>query len=186
MIDDVQLAGTGDEMAFERLLMSYTPLINSLVSMFIKSYPSFITSEDDLRQESAIALYSAVLSYKERDGVSFGLYAKVCIKNRLVSYMRRMIASVLTEQISDSIDGVYDNEEDGDMTGRPLDALLLKEGVNALQRRIRERLSESEYTVFSMYADGVAIKTIAEKTGKTVKAVYGTLSRARAKLKDLT
>lgn len=185
MNEDVKLAGTGDEIAFERLLASYTPLIDSLVSMFIRSYPSFVTSEDDLRQESAIALYSAVLTYKDSNRTSFGLYAKICIKNRLVSYMRRSISAMLTEQISDCIDGVYETEGDLQVQDSPLDTLISKEGVETLKGSIRERLSDSEYRILTLYADGVPIKEIAKKTKKTVKAVYGALARARAKLKDL-
>lgn len=78
----------GDQMAFVRLYERYLPLINRLVTQFS---PNLACAEDaaDLRQEAALALYQAAMAYRlDQDEVAFGLFAKVCITNRMIDKLR--------------------------------------------------------------------------------------------------
>lgn len=75
-------------MAFVRLYERYLPLINRLVTQFS---PNLACAEDaaDLRQEAALALYQAAMAYRlDQDEVAFGLFAKVCITNRMIDKLR--------------------------------------------------------------------------------------------------
>jgi DNA-binding CsgD family transcriptional regulator len=46
-------------------------------------------------------------------------------------------------------------------------------------------LSDYEYGVFMMYADGDTPKKISARTGKNVKSVYNTIQRVRKKLENI-
>ena len=174
----------GDNDAFRRLLDAYTPMITSLVSEFSRSCPTLDIS-DDLKQEAAIALYFSALSYKEDKGVSFGLYAKICTKNRLTSYVQKSIAKSLSQLISDCVDDCFEDEPAADENQQPLNLLISKENCDVLKKRIRAELTDYEYRVFMLYADGETPSQISRELGKNAKSVYNTLQRVKTKLRRL-
>ncbi len=182
--EDVMRTRYGDNEAFNRLLDAYTPMISSLVSEICRSCPT-LDIKDDLRQEAAIALYFSALSFKADKGVSFGLYAKVCIKNRLTSYVQKSLARSLSRVISDCIDDCFDNEPAADDNEQPLNLIISKESCDMLKKRIRAELTDYEYNVFMLHAEGDSPSAISKKLDKNVKSVYNTLQRVRQKLRKL-
>lgn len=182
--EDVLRTKYGDNEAFTRLLDAYTPMISSLVSEFSRSCPTLDIS-DDLKQEASIALYFAALSYKEDTGVSFGLYAKICTKNRLKSYVKKSVMRSLSQLISDCIDDCFDDEPAADESQQPLNLIISEENCDALKKRIRAKLTDYEYRVFILYAEGETPVNISKALDKNVKSVYNTLQRVRNKLKNL-
>ncbi len=191
---DVQNTQQGDDNAFERLLRQYDPLISALVAEFSKAFPSIDMSEDDLRQEAAIALYNAAMSYRADRHVSFGLYAKICIKNALSDYMRRSIErSVphIVHIVSDYIEGCFADESKESECGpaspdeEPLNVIISNESFRELRQSIKEALTDYEYSVLMCRSEGMTPAQISKKLGKSVKSVYDTVQRARNKLKKL-
>jgi len=86
---------SGDETAFDKLVGIYRPLIESMVSRCYEGLSQYLEKED-ARQYALIAFSRAALSYNtEQSKVSFGLYAKICIGNALVSKLRS-VSSVLS------------------------------------------------------------------------------------------
>ena len=84
-LDLINAARRGDESAFETLLEAYEPLIDTVSRSFAKETDDS-ESHEDLRQEACIAFYKAVQTYDSTQAeVSFGLYAKLCVRNRLIS-----------------------------------------------------------------------------------------------------
>lgn len=185
MQEDVMRTKYGDNEAFRRLLEAYDPMISAVVNEFSRAYPGCDVSEDDLRQEAAIALYFSALSYKPEKNVSFGLYAKICTKNRLTSYVKSSVARSLSRMISDCIDDCFDDETAADDAQQPLNQLISAENCEALKSRISQMLTKYEYEVFMLYADGSAPGEIAEQIGRDPKSVYNTLQRVRKKLRKL-
>lgn len=180
--EDILRTRYGDNDAFSRLLDAYTPMISSLVSEFCRSCPTLDIS-DDLRQEASIALYYAALSYKDDNGVTFGLYAKICVKNRLKTYVKKSVMRSLTQLMSDCIDDCFDDEPAADESQQPLNLMISEENCAALKKRIRAALTDYEYRVFMMYADGESPQSISKALDKNAKSVYNTLQRVRKKLK---
>ena len=72
-----------DDDAFSQLVSLYTPMINSTISK--------LSLEGDVYfSEACIALYKAVVSYDvEQVDVTFGLYASICVKHRLIDVARK-------------------------------------------------------------------------------------------------
>ena len=91
-----------DAGAFDRLCEKYSRLLDAMVRQFA---PSMGIQDDgtsdllgigaeELRQDAAMVLYKAACTYvPDEDGkggdVSFGLYAKICIRNAMISQVRR-------------------------------------------------------------------------------------------------
>ena len=77
-----------DDNAFKILLQKYTPLIESSVNS-LSGDDSLNAYRDDLIQDASLAFYNAVLAYDiNQNDVAFGLYAKICVHNALVSQLR--------------------------------------------------------------------------------------------------
>ena len=68
--------------AFDNLCRRYEPLMQSSERSFLQTHPDFDAAE--VRQEITLAVYAAAQSYDlSAQDVTFGLYARVCIRNRL-------------------------------------------------------------------------------------------------------
>lgn len=175
-------AQSGDQNAFGKLLEVYDPLISATVSKFKISGMSD-ADEEDLRQEAILAFYSALVAYDPGfSGVEFGLYAKVCICNRLVSQMR-----ILKRHLSHSVVS-YDTEkllQQLASTEDPAARIVEIESERSLLRLINGNLSPYEQRVFRMYVSGMSSAKMAEKLESTEKSVNNAVYRIRKKLKQI-
>lgn len=172
----------GDDDACAELLRMYSPLVAGLVHTTMAKLPqSARLDEDELRQEAAIILYRAALTYDASDDVSFGLYAKICIQRRMVSLLRRhecdgeveFPLDELPEETADSIDS------------DPSRALIEIERERELNELIKNVLSPLEYDVFNLYIDGMRPTEIAGILSISVKTAENAVYRMRMKIKRL-
>ena len=186
---DLKMAQSGDGDAFERLLDQYTPLIRSAVTKFMSSLSasrrSIEISEEDLTQEAAIALYLSALSYDEEKNVTFGQYAKTGIKHRLINYVRRFRRVKGPEPVPVSIEDCPE-EEPADPDCEPLNAMITRESFEEFRKTVKDILTEREYQIFIMTADGDSPAQISKKLGINVKSVYNAIQRGKSKLKKST
>lgn len=165
----ITAAKNGDEAAFLQLNTTYKPLIESMTEKYGVLTEGFGADKDDLRQEAFVAFYKAVMTYDtEQDKVSFGLYAKVCIRNRMISVLRSLkrAAKAVTEnakakkaQRSPSFD------------------------CRALMEEAENTLSKKEKKILSMYLGGKSYAQIANELGIKEKSVDNALFRAKKKLR---
>lgn len=168
----IRQAREGDEDAFRELLLRYKPLIQSVVAGFAATCEA---DREDLQQEAAVALYRAVRRFDtEQSEVEFGLYAKVCVTNALVSCMRQ-----IRRQDMISIQEEAPPEQGTD----PLQDVLEAERLTVLDGQIRQCLSHMEYRIWHLYVSGKTAKEIAERIGRDVKAVNNAIYRIRKKLR---
>ncbi len=173
----------GDENAFEELALQYAPLIRAMSARFSRSFSETADTAaigvQDLEQESRLALYRAAKTYDAaKNGVTFGLYAKICIRNSLVSMWRKSAASARA---------LHRSKRDAQETvGKDTLAELLSEtATDALRTRIREMLSPYEARIFEQYISGMSVKQISLNADKTEKSVSNALYRIRVKIKGL-
>ncbi|MBE6575565.1 MAG: sigma-70 family RNA polymerase sigma factor [Ruminococcaceae bacterium] len=175
----------GEEGAFSCLYGKYLPLVLRLSADFVPHYASDADAED-FRQEAMLALYRAALAYDLDQGeVEFGLFAKICITNRLVDRLRALERYWKNEgnRETDSAEPAVtpDTAESGD----PAAYLMDDEAVRALNAIIDRHLSVYEQRVFRMYLAGYAAGEIASATGREEKSVSNAIYRIRRKLKAL-
>lgn len=163
-------AKNGDDSAFAELTDSYRPLIESMTVKYGVLTEGFGADKDDVRQEASFAFYKAVMTFDtEQSKVSFGLYAKVCIRNRLISMLRSLkkrprVAAQPKREVQTKKELSFPRDE-----------------LEALAKRV---LSATEKTVFLMYADGKSYAEIAEFLNISEKSVDNALFRAKRKIRQ--
>ncbi|MBQ6892920.1 MAG: sigma-70 family RNA polymerase sigma factor [Clostridia bacterium] len=168
----------GSSGAFVKLSEKYAPLLESEVARYIGSLSS--ADLEDLRQGALVSLYRAALAYRADGGVTFGLFAKICIVNGIADTLRY----IGKKTVDISMDDVTEDEL-GDGEYDPQDLMLDKEQFVQLRRKISLALSELELEIFELYLGGYSYAEIAEKIGKTVKSVDNALRRVKDKLKKV-
>jgi RNA polymerase sporulation-specific sigma factor len=133
---------------------------------------------DEIGQEALMALYNAAVSYSDGKNVTFGLYAKICIHNRIVSYVRKVMAQKRrAEKISSASVGNQKKSES------PEELLEILERNGEFKRFLDGELSSYEKKVFSLYLQKKSYSEIAEELGKTEKSVDNALTRVKNKIK---
>lgn len=176
----VGLIRAGDQSAFERLLTQYEPMLRAVVNRY-----SFDGQDmDDSRQEALAGFYRAVLSFDiGQPGVAFGLYAKICVTNALISHARearrRTCETAGAVEYEDCIKYRVDSEAD------PAERIIEQENEKALRELIERNLSRFENMVWDMYISGETSAQIANRLGKPEKSIDNALYRIRRKLRAL-
>ena len=165
----------GDQKAFGELLSEYTPLLLSEVLRHGASLSE--QDQEDLRQIASVALYRAALAFDlEQSEVAFGLYAKICISNALVSQLRvirRRVPEISTEMVAP----VQEPSED------PARRVMEQEAYALLYARIRSLLSPYENRVWSLFVAGRSTKEIATLLEKDAHSIENAVYRIRQKLR---
>ncbi|MBQ7294764.1 MAG: sigma-70 family RNA polymerase sigma factor [Clostridia bacterium] len=135
----------------------------------------------DYVQEGMLGFLSAVYSYDKSRHTKFSTFAYVCIKNRMLSVLRKSAAK---GNIPQELTVSYEEQAQNilsDLT--PEEQLISERNITDILSAI-EKLSPQEQKVFRLYLTGLSYDEIAEKLSVTAKAVDGTLQRARKKLRN--
>ena len=177
----IESAKSGDQEAFLLLRKKYEPLLQNQVTKH--SLADMLAQDvEELKQEALIIFYNAVCNFQcSADGVEFGLYAKICVENGLVSFVRSYLRQakrtvVPLEKAEEKFEErVYD----------PLQTLVEKENMSDMVRMIRKLLSEYENRVWWMYVSGMSVSDISKAIGNTdPKSVSNAVYRIRKKLRS--
>ena len=165
----------GDQQAFSDLLAQYEPLIGGAIAR----YAADRSREDveDLHQVASMALYRAAMRFDlSREGVQFGLYAKICVSNAILSQLRSWVQN---EEVL-SLDQLEDTASGEDLVKQ----LMAEEASAALLGRIRAVLSSYEWRVWSLYTAGYRSGEIARLLDKPSHSVENAVYRIRQKLRQ--
>lgn len=171
-------AQNGSQQAFSRLLEAYTPLIRSLARRFGEA--TAFHDEEDIEQEGCIAFHSAVMHYDtKRSQIAFGTYARLCIRHRMISYLRELTKHGHTVFLEDS--GL--SEMSVDAQEDPARRLVEEEAYLELSRCIHDALSDYENKIWRLFLSGRTAKEIAEQMQKDERSVHNAIYRIRKKLR---
>jgi RNA polymerase sporulation-specific sigma factor len=159
ILELVNLAQANNERAITQLFEKYNALILSMSKKYLDMCFQKVRDDDDFVQEAKIAFYTAIMTYSNEKNVTFGAYAKVCIRNRLVSLLRT-INSKKRRKIKNVQDS-YSNSSQDYLIKQELEKKLFFLAENCL--------SPYEKKVFDCYINSQTIDEIAKKTGKSKK-----------------
>ncbi len=169
----------GDDDAFAKLASVYAPLSASVASSFEKTAADegLGSVSADLSSELSMAMYRAAMTYDtKQDKVSFGLYAKKCMTNCAVSYLRKRKSAAKKEknarrelQKNGRVSSVFEEIPD--------------DAVSAFLSEVSDVLSPFEKEVVGLVADGLPVREIARELGVGAKSVSNAVYRCRTKLK---
>lgn len=169
LIEDVK---DGNHSAFSEICEDFTPLMRSQVLKLFGDAPS---EYDDRLQDAALALYDATVSFDlTQDKVTFGLYAKICIRNRLVSIKRK------EKKNSKKAASYASLENQVQETGRGAARERLEDN-----EKVISELSSYEKSVLKLYLNGHSYREIGLALNKSEKSVDNALYRIKSKLKKL-
>lgn len=172
----------GNQSSFAELLKIYEPLFLSLLS---KSNLESLNEQDieDLRQELTLVFYHSIFSYDlEQNDVRFGLYAKICLRNALITQLRKLQKqkkSLSLEEEDETLFAIFDSG------ANPSEELVDRETVESMNKKIKGALSPFEVKVWQMYLTGNSTKNISTVLGKSEKSIENAIFRLRRKLRDL-
>ena len=179
-------AKAGDQQAYAVLLERYEPMLRTMVYKYAAADMGDADLED-LRQEASVVFCSAVQTYDtSREGVEFGLYAKICVGHGLASAMRVFRRQRRLTPLSLEGEGLI--EQNPGLLGSEAsvsEALIDKERMEALQLTIQRALSSYESRVWWMYVSGASASHIAVALGKDEKSVSNAIYRIRRKLRQV-
>jgi RNA polymerase sporulation-specific sigma factor len=176
----ITLVISGDSDAFSALVDKYNPLLKKILNSYITDEMSKEDIED-LSQEELIAFYRAIINFdREQTSVEFGLYAKICVTNSMISYKR-------AASKKSNVDLIGDDEMNSisDPDGEVSRFFEMKENEKRLGEKIEKTLSAYENEVWSYYVNGYSSKEIAIKLNSNEKSIDNAIFRIRRKLKTL-
>lgn len=174
----VPLWHDNDEKAVSELSLRY-----SKISLAIsRGFSSNAEECADLSQEGMIGFLSAVYSYSNSGQASFNTYASCCIRNRIISVLRKRSSQ---KRVPENL--ILSFEEMGDTTAdapTPEELLISQKDAEYLSSLIEELLSNQEKNVLKLYLSGMSYDDIAVELSVSKKSVDSTLQRARKKLRE--
>ncbi len=151
---------------FDEIMTEYEPLLRSSAVAYAGRTGQ---STGDMYQIASLALHRAYLTFEEGRGLTFGLYAKICVKNACISEQRKKSAASRRESRAG-----YSSEPDAGTTGLPNFAILDLTALSTLEKN-----------VLLSRADGLSYAEIAEELGIGTKSVDNALRRAKDKLREI-
>lgn len=177
VMSDAQLASLADQgsgEAFALLMHRLMPMMKRLAARY-QHMPGL--ESDDLVQEGLMGLLSAVHAYDAEHG-GFSAFATACIRNRMLSAVRRSLPAGAFEMtdVSDPLSSYPSGQAD------PAQLLVEREEADRLRRRLEQLLTPLEYRVLMAYLGGQSYQEIAAAAGVSQKAVDNALQRVRRKL----
>ena len=174
----IMLCRNHNDDAFDQLVQRYTPMMRKVVS----SFDATGYDTDELFAEGCVALHIAAQRYDlEQDEVTFGLYARICVRNRILDMLRRSDS----EQTFSELDVEQMTDEDS-----VEDKLADREIFDRLLVSAKNLLSDYEYRVLLLHIQGYktsAIATILDRSAKSVdNAKFRLFRRLRDEIGDIS
>ncbi len=176
LMERINRARNGSREALLVLQAAYRPLMDSLLATYSQGMND--QERTDMREEAERAFLRAVARYDtEAPRISFGAYAKICMRNGLISarnelyeIRREPVVAFPEEDLADDDDIAADLAEE--------------EGFRNLCRVVRGHLSDFENRVWWQYVTGVSIADIAKGLGRDERSVHNAIYRIRKKLRE--
>ncbi len=167
----------GDKKAFDGLSENFMPLINKEVRSAISRCDELNGHFDEMKQEALLALYNATLNYNKNERVTFGLFAKICIRRRIISYVRKEKTRLKKLRKNESV------SQDIKKSDSPDELLEIFEKNNELKKFLENNASKYEKKVLDLYLQKKSYAEIAGLLCKDQKSVDNALFRVKSKIK---
>lgn len=174
---DIEMLKNGDKNAFERIHEEYSPLIKSEVARVMSMAVGYEYDSDDLAQEAGLTLHKAALTYDPEKNTTFGLYAKICIRRRLVSYLRKL-ATAERRKEKERLSVAQTRHS------APEELMLEIEENSKLKKWLDASLTPLETNVLRLYLEKKHYSEIAKELGITEKSVDNAMYRVKRKIKE--
>lgn len=168
-----------DEDAVNLMIGKYEPIIINIARKFYPKVKLFGAEMDDLVQEGRIAVIKAINSYNQNSVSIFYTYVCICIKRRMITYLRNLSTSKQSPlNYSIGEDRVFSI---ADMSLEPVNYLT--------QMYVEESIVNSKYlfdfldsNIFELRYNGFSYREISELLDIPIRMVDSRLSKMRKTL----
>ena len=177
----LQAAG-GDPRAETELVQRYGRLVRACAR------PLFLAGGDseDLIQEGMLGLLTAIRGFDPGRDASFRTYAEICIRSRLLTAVRAAQGgkhAPLNQSISYEPPLFDGSGARPDLSAEsPEDVVIGREELRERLAALRERLSQLEGQILTLYLSGLSCAEIAGRAGRSEKSVENAIQRIRRKM----
>ena len=183
----VRLAQAGDQEALEYLIRKYMGVVKG------KKHSYFImgAEDDDVVQEGTIGLLKAIRGYHFDREASFASFAELCINRQILSAIKaanRKKHAPLNTSVSlnrplesESNQALEDILSSGSMMD-PEAMVILEELMDHINKNEDKLFSPLELKVWRLYMQGQSYTDISLSVGKSSKAIYNAMERAKKKI----
>lgn len=183
----IALLRAGDDNIMDYILNKYKPLVlGKANAMYLIGGDT-----DDLIQEGMIGLFKAIRDFREDKETSFFYFAELCVNRQIYSAVE---ASNRKKHVplNTYVSFYSQNGEEGkslaetlsaDSTDNPEQMIIAQESMHIFWEDVKSRLSSLEREVLDEYLKGLNYRQIAEKMGKSPKAIDNALSRIKSKIR---
>ena len=187
----IAIVRNDNNIALEYLIRKY----KNYVKLKARSYYLIGADNEDIVQEGMIGLYKAIRDYDQTRETSFRSFAEICITRQIITAIKtatRQKHIPLNSYISLN-KPVYSEESERTLqdiiTGikiyDPEELMIGKEGLNLIEEKMQEVLSQLELEVFKSYIDGLSYQEIAEELNRHIKCIDNALQRVKKKLEKI-
>lgn len=168
----IRLCRVHDDLAFDELVRRYTPMIRKVIAGFSSLSYDF----GELFSEGCVALHTAAQRFDtEQDEVTFGLYARICVRNRILDLLR------VSDNDRSILDCDVEQMSDGDS---PEGRLVERETFDSIISGAKRVLSDYEFRVLLLHIQGYKTAAIARMLERTPKSVDNAKSRLFRRLRE--
>ncbi|MCR5501444.1 MAG: sigma-70 family RNA polymerase sigma factor [Lachnospiraceae bacterium] len=173
----IQRVRDGEDEITDVILNKYKDLVRIKVrKMYILG-----ADEEDLIQEGMIGLFKAIRDFDAGRDVSFSTFATLCISRQIYTAIR--LAGRKKHMPLNTYISIYDEDFQKEGGENPLDTMLDRERVEAIEKAIEEDLSPLEKQVLDLRLTGMDDREIAAVLGRDIKSTGNAMSRIKNKLK---
>lgn len=185
-----QMAQNSNRAAEEILIKRFSPLVKFTARMYCLRG----AESEDLNQEGMVGLLFAIRDYSKEKSPSFGAFARICIKGKILSAvkssMRRKHSPLnnyvsLSNPVSDEYPGYPVDMIAASQSFEPEFELLKKDEFDRILESANNKLSRYERKVLSFYLEGLTCREIGQILEKDSKSVDNAVSRIKAKISAL-
>ena len=185
----VLAAKDGDDAAMNVLLGKY----RDLVQVRARSFFIMGADREDVFQEGMIGLFKAIRDFRIEKLSNFRAFATLCVNRQIMTALK---AATRQKHVALNTGVSLHRPLYGDGTATlldivasprsidPLDRVIRHESDGAVQRCMRERLSDFEQGVLSLYLDGKTYREISDVLERGPKSVDNALQRIKRKIKQ--
>ena len=173
--EELVRSAKNDKKAVSELIVRYLRTVHFLASRYSGDI------YEDLVQEGFVGLLKAVNTYRPDENVKFSTYANVCVKNKIVSSLKKNSLINGVEFTDEMAEDLFSSV----MTRSPENIIIENERMDEVYKKITSALSEQEWKVFQLFLTGMAYNQMALNLGVTVKSGDSAMQMVRRKFKSV-
>ncbi len=182
----IEALRAGDNNIMDYILTKYKPLVlGKANAMYLIGGDT-----DDLIQEGMIGLFKAIRDYRNDKETSFFHFAELCVNRQIYSAVEASnrkkhvpLNTYISFYSQNGEEGKLLAETLSDVMDNPEQMVIAQESLRLFWADVKRRLSTMECEVLDEYLSGLNYRQIAEKMGKSPKAIDNALSRIKSKIR---